>query len=294
MGGNYNRRMLEPVYMLAIDHRWQWEEWCDSNRIDRARIPEIKVLAAEAFLAARAASPDIHRSGALLVDLTYGREAFETARAAGAVTGTPAERAGAFPLEWTAPFNEALPGDFVKVLVRHRSDVAADVVDNQRRRLLELQQWCADHEKPLVLEVLISPPAGEPANDFEAHGRPRQLAAYIREAYALSIVPTYWKIEGMPDRATLAVVDAAIREVEGPRQLILGKGAGMSQVKQWFDATVGAPTAAGFAIGRTVYFEPAAEWVAGRLSREAAIARIANNYVAVTNLWQQFAVPSAS
>lgn len=293
-GGNYNRGMLEPVYMLAIDHRWQWEEWCDTNTIDRARIPEIKVLAAEAFLAARGASEELHRSGALLVDLSYGREAFAIARAAGAVAGTPAERAGAFPLEWTAPFDEALPGDFVKVLVRHRSDVPSEVVDEQRRRLLELQRWCGDHHKPLVLEVLVSPPASEPVTDFESHGRPRLLAAYIRDAYAMDLVPAYWKIEGMPDRATLAVVDEAIRSVDGPKQLILGKGAGMTQVRQWFDATVGAPSAAGFAIGRTVYFEPSAEWMAGRLSRGEAIVRIAANYVTVTRLWQQFAVPSVS
>jgi myo-inositol catabolism protein IolC len=286
--------MLEPVYMLAIDHRWQWEEWCDANKIDRARIPEIKVLAAEAFLAAREASEDLQRSGALLVDLTYGRRAFEIARAAGAVTGTPAERAGAFPLEWTAPFDEALPGDFVKVLVRHRADVPSEVVDEQRRRLLELQRWCRVQHKPLVLEVLVSPPTSEPATDFESHGRPRLLAAYIRDAYAVGLVPAYWKIEGMPDRATLAVVDQAIRSVEGPKQLILGKGAGMTQVRQWFDATVGAPSAAGFAIGRTVYFEQSAQWVAGRLPRGEAIIQIAANYVTVAGLWQRFAVPSAS
>ncbi|HXG56094.1 MAG TPA: DUF2090 domain-containing protein, partial [Vicinamibacterales bacterium] len=225
--------MLEPVYMFAIDHRWQWEEWCDGNEVDRARIPEIKSLAVEAFLAARDASAPIRRSGALLVDLTYGRHAFDAARSAGAVTGTPAERAGAFPLEWTAPFDVALPGDFVKVLVRHRPDVEVGVVHTQRQQLLELQHWCADHEKTLVLEVLVSPatnrdPAsGQPQTDFDAQVRPQLLADYIRDAYGMGIVPAYWKIEGMPDRAALAIVDEAIRTVDGPRQLILGKGAGM-------------------------------------------------------------------
>jgi myo-inositol catabolism protein IolC len=81
--------MQPPVFMLAIDHRWQWEEWCDAERVDRARIPEIKSLAVEAFLAARAQSADVRRSGALLVDLTYGRAAFDAARAAGVTAGTP-------------------------------------------------------------------------------------------------------------------------------------------------------------------------------------------------------------
>ena len=47
--------MLNPncVYMLAADHRWQWEEWCDARSIPRQRIPAVKRLAFDAFLQAR-------------------------------------------------------------------------------------------------------------------------------------------------------------------------------------------------------------------------------------------------
>ena len=40
----------ECVYMLAADHRWQWEEWCDARSIPRTRIPEVKRLASDGFL----------------------------------------------------------------------------------------------------------------------------------------------------------------------------------------------------------------------------------------------------
>ena len=272
--------------MLAIDHRWQWEEWCDTNGVARTVIPAVKQLAAEAFLLSRSRSELVRTSGALLVDLTYGRDAFDAVRAAGAVTGTPAERAGAFPLVWTAPFDEALPGDFVKVLVRHRSDVPQDVVTSQRHQLLELQNWCETKGRTLVLEVLVSPGAGEVQDEeFEARLRPRLLAGYIAECYAIGLVPAFWKIEGMPDREAFGIVEAAIRRVDGPRQLILGKGAGMDAVRRWFSVAAGAPTAAGFAIGRTVYFAPASEWLQGRLSRDAALARIADTYEEIIATW---------
>ncbi len=274
--------------MLAIDHRWQWEEWCDANRVDRSRIPSVKELAAEAFLESRRRSGAVQASGALLVDLTYGRTAFDTVREAGAVVGTPAERAGAFPLEWTDAFDRALPGAFVKVLVRHRSDVAAPDRRYSACAAPGLQRWCAAAGKTFVLEVLVAPAAGEDGKDgnFDAVGRPRLLADYIRDSYAIGLAPDFWKIEGMPGRESLQVVDAAIRLVDGPRQLILGKGAGMDAVKVWFNAAAGAATAAGFAIGRTVYFEPAGQWLSGKLSREAAIERIAENYEAVIAAWQ--------
>ena len=276
--------MHQPVYMLAIDHRWQWEEWCDANGVDRSRIPSVKDLAAEAFLESRRRSTAVQTSGALLVDLTYGRTAFEAVRDAGAVVGTPAEKAGAFPLEWTDVFERSLPGAFVKVLVRHRSDMETAIVTRQREQLLELQRWCAAAGKTFVLEVLVSPAAGEEPH-FDSDGRPQRLAEYIRSSYDIGLVPDFWKIEGMPNRESLQVVDAAIRQVEGPLQLILGKGAGMDAVRIWFNAAAGAPTAAGFAIGRTVYFEAASQWLLGSISREDAIARIAGNYESVIAAW---------
>jgi 5-dehydro-2-deoxygluconokinase len=277
--------MRQPVYMLAIDHRWQWEEWCDANGVDRSRIPSAKELAAEAFLESRRRSTDVQASGALLVDLTYGRTAFDTVREAGAVVGTPAEKAGAFPLEWTDIFERSLPGAFVKVLVRHRSDMKTSIVTRQREQLLELQRWCAAAGKTFVLEVLVAPAPGEEPH-FDSDGRPQRLAEYIRNSYGVGLVPDFWKIEGMPGRESLQVVDAAIRLVDGPRQLILGKGAGMDDVRIWFGAAAGAASAAGFAIGRTVYFEPAGQWLSGKLSREAAIASIAGNYEAVIAAWR--------
>lgn len=275
--------LTAPVYMLAIDHRWQWNEWCDKQGVDRARIPEVKRLAAGAFLRAREASEDVRRSGALLVDLTYGREAFEQAHAAGAPAGNPAERAGSFPLEWADAFDAALPGDFVKVLVRHRADLPAETVQAQMAKLLDLQTWCKGAGKPLVLEVLVTAAAED--QRFEHEGRPRLLAEYIRNAYALGLVPQYWKIEGMPDAAALRIVDEAIGERAGARQLILGKGAGLDLVGKWFMAARGAASASGFAIGRTVYWDAATLFLLRKASAEEATAQIVANYRTVIDLW---------
>lgn len=281
-----------PVYMMAIDHRWQWVQWCEEHRVDSMRIREVKTLAADAFLLARRDSPHAMESGVLLVDLLHGAEAFARARAGGATVGNPAERAGRFPLEWTDPFDKALRGDFVKVLVRHREDIPADVRDTQLAKLGDLQQWCRSAGKPLVLEVLVAGAAEDPA--FEREGRPRLLADYIRRAYAREIVPQYWKIEGVPDAAAMRVVDGAIREREGPKQLILGKGAALDAVGVWFESARGAVTAAGFAIGRTVYWQPACEFLLGRMAADDAVYEMAANYRAVIGLWRQAHASAAS
>jgi 5-dehydro-2-deoxygluconokinase len=274
-----------PVYMLAIDHRWQWVQWCDERRVDHARIREVKRLAADAFLLARRDSNDVLDFGVLLVDLVFGPEAFARARAGGGTAGNPAERAGVFPLEWTDTFDKALPGAFAKVLVRHREDLPPDVVEAQLTMLEDLQQWCSAKGKPLVLEVLVTGATEDAA--FEREGRPRLLADYIRRAYARKIVPDYWKIEGVPDAEAMRIVDSAILEREGPRQLILGKGAGLETVGRWFESARDAASAVGFAIGRTVYWEPACEYLLGRAAADDAVHRMAANYLAVIELWRR-------
>jgi 5-dehydro-2-deoxygluconokinase len=277
--------LTTPVYMMAIDHRWQWVRWCDENRIDHLRIREVKRLAADAFLLARRQSADALESGVLLTDLTFGAEAFARVRAAGAIVGTPAERAGVVPLEWTGAFAESLPGAFVKVLVRHTEEMPREVVEGQLAKVLELQGWCSTVGKPLVLEVLVTGPDEDPA--FEREGRPRLLAAYIRSAYARGIVPEFWKIEGVPNAAAMQIVDAAICEQPGVRQLILGKGAGLDAVGTWFESARGAGSAGGFAIGRTVYWNAACDFLLGRRAADDAVHEMAANYRTVIELWRK-------
>ena len=93
--------MLNPecVYMLAADHRWQWEEWCDARSIPRTRISEVKRLAADGFRLARDRSPRVREFGALLLDAQYSSDVIDEARRDGLIVGTPAEKAGAFPLD---------------------------------------------------------------------------------------------------------------------------------------------------------------------------------------------------
>ena len=43
---------IKRVYMLASDHRWQWEEWCERAGVPRLRISGAKHLVFSAFLAA--------------------------------------------------------------------------------------------------------------------------------------------------------------------------------------------------------------------------------------------------
>ena len=272
--------------MLASDHRWQWEEWCDTAGVSRDRIAEVKGLVFDAFMRARGRSEEVRRNGALLLDNKYGAEAMRRAMAEGISVGAPVEKAGAFPLEWERePFHAMSKGSsFVKVLVRYRPEWTEDAREGQWAKLLELQAWCRQAAIPLLVEIIIMK-AGEDEHAFEHHGRPAMLAGLIREAYGRGLVPAIWKIEGTASRDSAVMIDAAIRERPEPRQVILGKGAEASAIAGWFDAAAGLTSTAGFAIGRSVFMEPGSSYLEGRASADQAIEGIASRYLSFVEGW---------
>ena len=279
---------LSRIYMLASDHRWQWEEWCDGAGVPRERIAEAKRLVFEAFERARDGSDEVRQHGALLLDSMYGAGAVAAAQAAGIPVGTPVERAGRFPLEWQdEPFHAGLAGNsFAKVLVRYRPEWEEAAKEGQMAKLLELQAWCRRERMPLLVEIIIMR-SGEDEREFEERGRPALLASVIRDAYRRELVPDLWKIEATTSSTGAGIIDAAIRERRGPRQLILGKGADAALIEKWFDAVAGLPSPAGFAIGRSVFWGPCTAYLTGKMDPRAAVDAMASTYLDLIAQWNR-------
>lgn len=84
----------------------------------------------------------------------------------------------------------------------------------------------------------------------------------------------------------MAIIERAVAEQPGPRLLILGKGAGFDAIQGWFAAAAPLPRAAGFAIGRSVYWRPAIEYLTGAATEAAAVAAVAANYLHVIEAWK--------
>jgi myo-inositol catabolism protein IolC len=275
------------LYMLAGDHRWQWEEWCVKAGVPSARIGEVKGLIFDAFMEARRRAPSVKEFGALLLDLVYAAPYVSRAVREGIEIATPAERAGVFPLQWGFdPFGAGLTGSLAKVLIRHRPEQPAAEQDAQLAKLVELQGWCRAHGKPLIVEVVVMR-AGEPEEEFDATGRPMIVAAAIRRAYARGLAPEVWKLEGTHTMAGARLIDEAIRERPGCAQIILGKGADRESIDRWFDTAAACPSAIGFAIGRSVFWDPATRYLMGTLTADAATAAMVASYLSLVKSWER-------
>jgi 5-dehydro-2-deoxygluconokinase len=113
------------------------------------------------------------------------------------------------------------------------------------------------------------------------------LAAFIADAYRRGLTPEFWKIEGTLAPQGAQTIDAAIAANRSCRQIILGKAAELSTIDRWFAACAASATASGFAIGRSVFWEPSAAFLTGTQSASDAAAAICANYLHLVAAWER-------
>jgi 5-dehydro-2-deoxygluconokinase len=68
--------------------------------------------------------------------------------------------------------------------------------------------------------------------------------------------------------------------------LVLGRAAEEEELAESFAAAASEPMCRGFAIGRSIYGEPARRWLAGEIDDEELQSSVAERYGRMNELWQ--------
>ncbi len=66
---------------------------------------------------------------------------------------------------------------------------------------------------------------------------------------------------------------------------MLGLGQGEDELASAFRLAAAEPLVKGFAVGRTIFAKAAADWMAGKLDDQAAIAMMADNFARLCAVW---------
>ena len=284
MSPGYDR----PLYILAFDHRTSLQTKLfgitgTPSPEDRERMAEAKRIIARGLLAvAETVEPGVVAG---LTDEEHGAEAARLARAHGLPMAVAAEKSSQpeFDFEYGdrwAEHIEALDPELVKVLVRYNPDGDAEMNARQAARLAELSAWLAPRATKFLFELIVPPEAGQEGERFATELRPRLVATAIGELQAAGIEPDVWKVEGMTDADDYRLVADAAR-ADGRDDVgcvVLGAGADEATVAHWLREAAGVDGFIGFAIGRTIFWEPLKQWLAGTIDADAAARAIADNY----------------
>lgn len=299
------RGFERPLYILPYDHRGSFETgmfgWHGAlTPAQTAEIAAAKQVIYDGFQKAIAGGVPRERAG-ILVDEQFGAAILRDALAKGYQIACPAEKSGQeeFDFEYGEDFAahiETFRPTFCKVLVRYNPEGDRKLNAQQSARLRRLSDYLQSANRSLFMFELLVPPekqqlaqvnGDKSAYDLEL--RPRLMVRAIEELQDANVEPDIWKIEGLDRRADCEQIVAAARRNGRTKVgcIILGRGENDEKVREWLSIAAGVDGFIGFAVGRTDFWDPLMAFREGRVTRDAAVSKIAARYREFVDLFEE-------
>lgn len=287
----------KPLYILPFDHRSSFTKGMFGIEGRMPSLDEIekvkgaKMLIYDAFQ--KALTLGVPKDGgAILVDEEYGSEILHDARKKGYTTILTTEKSGqdVYDFEYGKDFGKHL-GEirptFAKALLRYNPEEDEKKNALQRERLKTLSDFVHSVEMKLLVEPLVPPTKLDlekehnDKNLYDREIRPELMVEMIKEFQDSGVEVDIWKIEGLSDRVEYQHVVHQARS--GGRDevgvVILGRGESREKVEEWIQAGRDVPGVVGFAVGRTIFWQPLIDLRDGKINSQEAIDQIAQNYL---------------
>jgi 5-dehydro-2-deoxygluconokinase len=219
----------------------------------------------------------------------------------------PVERSGQsmFDFQYGEEFGEHIERfdpDFAKVLVRYNPDGDRQANEEQLAKLRRLSDWLHERERRFLFELLV--PAeelqlemvGGDSDRYEAELRPELMRRTIAEVQNAGIEVDVWKIEGVEERSDCEMIVAQARAGGRDRVscVVLGRGADEAKVEHWLMVAAPVDGYIGFAIGRTIWWDPLKAYVDGKIERAAGARKIAESYLRFIAVYERAKAPVGS
>jgi 5-dehydro-2-deoxygluconokinase len=301
----------QKLYILAFDHRGSFQRKFfgiegEPDAEQTTIIADAKHLIYEGLLQAVGAGADAAATG-VLVDEQFGSTVPAEAREKGLKLAMPAERSGQnmFDFQYGEDFGEhilSFDPDFTKVLVRYNPDGDAAANAEQLGKLRRLSDWLKQNDRKFLFELLV--PAedaqlqsvGGDSDRYDAELRPALMRRAIAEIQDAGIEADIWKIEGVDQRSDCKMLVAQARTGgrEGVACVVLGRGADDAKVDVWLNAAAPVDGYIGFAIGRSIWWDPLKAYVDGKIERAAGARKIAENYLRFVAVYERAKAPASS
>ncbi len=275
-------RVYDELNVLAMDHRSQFEDLIAETGGDPARIPHFKTLALRAV---EAVAGGDNRFGVLL-DGRFGFDALAQAGDHDYWIGRPIELPKSRPLAFESSADVATEltewplNHVVKCLVFYHPDDEPDLRERQERQLLRLFDACRKTRHELLVEVIL--PREAPC---DAH----TVARAIRRLYAIGVRPDWWKLEPAADAAAWREIEAAVNENDPLCRgvVLLGLSAPEAELLAAFEVAAPFAIVKGFAVGRTIFYDAAREWLSNRIDDDAAVTILADKFTVLVEAWRR-------
>ncbi|MBN6710157.1 5-dehydro-2-deoxygluconokinase [Haemophilus haemoglobinophilus] len=269
--------------IFAFDHRKQLVDMAEKCGADPKRIPQLKTLLLKAAEQTAQEEGIYNGNAGILADTTFGQAALNEITGKKWWIGRPIEMPSSRPLRlehgdlgsqlinWPAEH-------VVKCLAFYHPADKAELKADQDATLKEVYRACCRTGHELLLEIIL------PADMEQKESYYTDMIAHF---YSLGIKPDWWKLPGVAAETWAEiskVIEANDKHCRGI--LILGLDAPEAVFENVFKASANAPLVKGFAVGRTIFGQPSADWLAGKIDDEQLIKETSERYRRLIKLWK--------
>ena len=278
------RRVWNDVFVFAFDHRSQLYDLARQVGAAESRLPALKRLLVET-VARTEEMLNLNGSVGALIDDIYGEDALHAATGRNWWIGRPVEQPGSNPVifELGSSIGSVLEHwpkeQVVKCLIYYHPD---DHLDRRLAQESQVRTLCeATNESGHELLLELIPAKGLP---FQQDTTIRTMTRF----YNLGIHPDWWKLPA-PSAEQWKQIDELIKERDPYSRgvLMLGLNAPLDQLIASFEDARNSSTCHGFAVGRSIFQDPAREWLNNKISDQTLIQRCCDNFEQLIVAWQK-------
>lgn len=233
----------------------------------------------------------------ILVDEQFGENVIKRAKTAGFTVCVCVEKSGQDEFDFEYPnyqeHIEKFQPDIIKVLVRYNPEGDKTLNERQATKLAELSRYLDKANRKYMFELLVPATPEQLARcggdkaAYDLNVRPNLMVKAIEELQKHGVEADIWKLEGLDKREDFERVCAAARA--GGRThvgcIVLGRGENEAKVREWLKVGANVEGVIGFAVGRTVFWEPLKLYREKKCTREEASQRMATTYGNLCKLW---------
>lgn len=279
------KQTWDNLCIFAFDHRKQLEDMASKCGADLQQIPKLKMLLLQAAQQTAQAEQLDNGQAGILADTTYGQDTLNAITGKNWWIGRPIEQPSSRPLslehgDLGSQLISWPKEHIVKCLTFYHPHDDIELKSQQDQTLLNVYQACNRTGHELLLEIILPLDMEQQENNYH------EIIAHL---YSLGIKPDWWKLPGM-SAASWAKLSQLIEQHDKHCRgiLILGLDAPEAIFDDIFKAAANAPLVKGFAVGRTIFGEASADWLAGKLDDQQLIAAVSARYQRLIQLWKRY------
>jgi 5-dehydro-2-deoxygluconokinase len=287
----------KDLFILPFDHRTSFLknmfgiENRDPSEEEIEKIKQSKEIIYQGFK--MALTQDLPKeSAAILLDEEFGDKLLRDAHENGYTIILTVEKSGQkeFDFQYNEDFGEHIKKYdpvFVKALIHYNPEGDRGQNSRQREKLSELTKFCHENGYKLLIEPLIPATVeqlarcdGDP-DKYDKTLRPLLTVRMIKELQNGSVDPDVWKLEGMAKEEDyqMAVAQARAGGRNNVGIVILGRAAEPTVVENWLKTGAKLPGIIGFAVGRTIFWDPITSFKDGKIEANEAAELISKRFL---------------